>query len=137
MNDRHVVDSVLSIVTRKSCDDDFGSCNDCHKEDVDLAAGPPSPIAVEENAIMATPPSDTTVENSLSKGLLMLSITDRNAVEEEIHGVRCLGVTKETPDLLHRSLQEFDRELLSIKNSSSRIATIQNVKSSYHKRKHP
>jgi len=73
---------------------------------------------------MATPPSHTNVEDSLSKGLLKLSLNDRNAMEEEIHGVRCLGVTKETPELLQRSLQEFDKELMAIKNNPSRIASI-------------
>lgn len=77
---------------------------------------------------MAIPPSDTTVEDSLSRGLLNLSISDRNAVEEEIHGVRCLGVTEETPDLLQKSLREFNSELLAIKNSPSRIAGLQNQK---------
>jgi len=87
---------------------------------------------------MATPPSHTTVEGSLSEGLLKLSMTDRNAVEEEIHGVRCLGVTTETPDLLQNSLREFNLELLAIKNSPSRIADIQNKKlnnSGLHKRR--
>jgi len=89
----------------------------------------------EDKSKMAIPPSHTTMEDSLSDGLLKLSITDRNAMEEEIHGVRCMGVTKETPDLLQRSLKEFDRELMSIKNSPSRIATIQNAKDSYQNRR--
>jgi hypothetical protein len=84
---------------------------------------------------LATPPSHTTVEDALSTGLLQLSTTDRTDLEEEIHGVRCLGVTKETPDLLQRSLQEFNRELLSIKNSASRRATLQNARSSYSNRR--
>ena len=75
----------------------------------------------DDNDKMATPPSHTTVEDSLSKGLLSLSITDRNAMEEEIHGVRCLGVTKETPALLQHSLSEFNKELMCIKNSPNRI----------------
>jgi hypothetical protein len=42
----------------------------------------------------------------LSKELLELSLSDRNALEEEIHGVRCLG-RKETPELLQASLKKL------------------------------
>jgi len=88
----------------------------------------------EDKHRMAVPPADKTVEDSLSKGLMNLSITDRNALEEEIHGVRCLGVTTETPDLLQNRLLEFNKELLAIKNSPRRIAGIQKQKSGLHKR---
>ena len=71
---------------------------------------------------MAVPPSQTALEDSLSQTLLKLSLTDRIALEEEIHGVRCMG--KETPDLLGRSLNQFNRELLATKNSPSRIASL-------------
>lgn len=50
------------------------------------------------------------VHGVLSQGLMSMSISDRNAVLEEIHGVRCLAV-QETPELLLKSLQEFEREL--------------------------
>jgi len=90
---------------------------------------------IESNDELAVPPSHTTLEDSLSQSLLKLSITDRTAVEEEIHGVRCLGVTKETPDLLQRSLAEFNRELLTIKNSSHRITSLQNKIKSYEQLK--
>ncbi len=90
---------------------------------------------IESNDKLAVPPSHTTLEDSLSKSLLKLSITDRTAVEEEIHGVRCLGVTQETSDLLQRSLAEFNRELLTIKNSPHRIASLQNKIKSYEKLK--
>ena len=85
---------------------------------------------VDENDKMAVPPSQTALEDSLSKSLLKLSMTDRNAVEEEIHGVRCLAVAKETPELLQQSLEDFNRELLTIKNSPSRIASLRNTKRS-------
>lgn len=89
----------------------------------------------EDKNRMAVPPADKTVEDSLSKGLMMLSINARNALEEEIHGVRCLGVTTETPDLLQNSLLDFNKEFLAIKNSPSRIAGIQKQKSGLHKRR--
>lgn len=85
----------------------------------------------EEEDKMAIPPSYNALEDSLSKGLLKLSLTDRNAVEEEIHGVRCLGVTQETPELLQRSLHDFNRELLMIKNSPSRIAKLHQKQRQY------
>jgi len=50
------------------------------------------------------------VERILSQSLLKLSIVDRNAILEEIHGVRCLAV-KENPELIQRSLKEFQKEL--------------------------
>jgi len=86
---------------------------------------------------MAVAPPHTSFEDSLSKGLLKLSITDRNAVEEEIHGVQCLGIAEETPDLLQMSLEEFNHELLSIKNSPSRMASLENEINRFHNRKKP
>lgn len=89
---------------------------------------------IEGNDKLAVPPSHTTLEDSLSQSLLKLSITDRTAVEEEIHGVRCLGVTKETPELLQNSLAEFNRELLAIKTSPRRIASLRNTIQKYEQR---
>jgi len=66
------------------------------------------------NTVLADPPSHFTVENSLATELLKLSFNDRSAIEEEIHGVRCLAVD-ETPELLGRSLREFDSELIARK----------------------
>ena len=41
----------------------------------------------------------------IAKELLKLSLNDRNAMEEEIHGVRCLSsFKKETPKLLKEKL---------------------------------
>ena len=53
----------------------------------------------------------------LSQERLKLSISDRNAVEEEIHGVRCMAV-EETPDLIRDSLQNFQKELLAVPKST-------------------
>jgi len=48
----------------------------------------------------------------LSQELLQLSTKDRNALEEEIPGVRCLAV-EETPELLQISLQKLAMVLVS------------------------
>jgi len=50
------------------------------------------------------------IDDLLSKELYSLSFDDRNAISEEIHGVRCLAV-KETPELLSQKLVELQREL--------------------------
>jgi len=74
-----------------------------------------------EKREMAIPPSDITVEDSLSAELMGLSMNDRTAIEEEIHGVRCLNLADtETPELLVRSLHEFDKELMIVKTSERR-----------------
>lgn len=46
------------------------------------------------------------VNNLLSKELLQLSLKDRNAIQEEIHGVNCLA-PEETPELVKRSMVEL------------------------------
>ncbi len=46
------------------------------------------------------------VNNLLSRELLQLSIKDRTAIQEEIHGVACLA-PEETPQLLENSLLEL------------------------------
>jgi hypothetical protein len=51
-----------------------------------------------------------TIENVIAQGLLKLSHHDRNAINEEIHGVRCLAV-EETPQLLRLSLDAFQCKL--------------------------
>jgi hypothetical protein len=64
---------------------------------------------------IAVPPKNVTVNDSLSKELLKLSLNDRNAMEEEIHGVRCLSsLIKETPQLLKEKINEFDIELQKV-----------------------
>lgn len=49
----------------------------------------------------------------LSNELLKLSCGDRNAIQEEMHGVRCLA-PEETPDLVSKALHDFEFELQSI-----------------------
>lgn len=50
------------------------------------------------------------VTNIISRELLKLTYNDRNAIYEEMHGVRCLAVD-ETPELLTRALLEFQNQL--------------------------
>ena len=50
------------------------------------------------------------VDTLLSNELMRLSISDRNAIQEEIHGVRCLA-PEETPELLQSSLHQLAFEL--------------------------
>mmetsp|Transcript_13515 Transcript_13515/g.31774 ORF Transcript_13515/g.31774 Transcript_13515/m.31774 type:complete len:712 (-) Transcript_13515:1015-3150(-) len=50
------------------------------------------------------------VDELLTKEMFNLSVRDRNDIQEEIHGVRCLAV-KETPDLVKRSLEELTKEI--------------------------
>jgi len=49
-------------------------------------------------------------ENLLSKEILKLSLSDRNAIQEEMHGVRCLA-PEESPDFLERHLNMLKFEL--------------------------
>ena len=65
-------------------------------------------------------PSDRTVEADISEELLKLSLFDRSAVEEEVHGVRCMAV-QETPKLVTDGLREFDAELIRIKRERERV----------------
>jgi len=55
----------------------------------------------------------------LSREMMKLSMADRTAIQEEIHGVRCLAVD-ETPQLLRRGLDEFHRELDKISKEEKR-----------------
>jgi len=50
------------------------------------------------------------VDDLLSKELLQLSVKDRNDIQEEIHGVKCLAVN-ETPQLIEESLRKLAVEL--------------------------
>lgn len=52
----------------------------------------------------------------VSLDLLDLSLQDRNSINEEIHGVRCVA-PQETPDLLERGLREFETELEQLPNT--------------------
>lgn len=56
------------------------------------------------------------VDGLLTQELLRLSLADRNDLQEEVHGVRCLA-PKETPSLLEKSLEGLQRELDAIPDS--------------------
>ena len=50
------------------------------------------------------------VDELLSKELLELNVQDRNDIQEEIHGVKCLGV-EETPQMIATALRLLMIEL--------------------------
>eukprot|EP00536_Pseudo-nitzschia_multiseries_P003472 jgi/Psemu1/236728/estExt_Genewise1.C_540002 len=51
----------------------------------------------------------------ISKALLNLSFNDRNAIEEEIHGVSCMAI-EETPEIIEESLANFESEIEKIEH---------------------
>jgi hypothetical protein len=53
-------------------------------------------------------------KKKLSKEILKININDRNAINEEIHGVKCLAIN-ETPQLINDSLKEFDIQINKMK----------------------
>jgi len=59
------------------------------------------------------------IEIERSIELFTLSVLDRSAIEEEIHGVRSLAIEShsETPELIASSLSQFDAELGKIKRA--------------------
>mmetsp|Transcript_101 Transcript_101/g.244 ORF Transcript_101/g.244 Transcript_101/m.244 type:complete len:546 (-) Transcript_101:313-1950(-) len=59
-------------------------------------------------------PSNFSIDRDLADELLKLSFKDRTAIQEEIHGVRCLAV-EETPELIARKLLEFDGKIMEEK----------------------
>lgn len=86
-------------------------------DDMDIA---PQPGEVGDDAYQfasethirrdVVPDESLTIGNILSRDLLKLSMTDRSAIEEEIHGVRCLAIS-ETPELIRTGLNAFQIEL--------------------------
>jgi len=65
------------------------------------------------------PDESMAIDHLLSRELLKLSVNDRTAVQEEIHGVRCLAI-RETPELIQRGLNEFRVELDKIPKDKKR-----------------
>jgi hypothetical protein len=63
---------------------------------------------------------DTQMDDLLSKELLNLSLKDRNAINEEIHGVECLAI-EETPDMLSIALDNLSIEI-SMLSDTQKIA---------------
>lgn len=54
-------------------------------------------------------------EDLVTQDLLRLSFKDRNAIDEEVHGVNNLS-REETPELLHESMRQLSVELSKIPN---------------------
>ena len=82
--------------------------------------GPLYPTAAEVNIRRTVVPDESlAIGHILSRELLKLSITDRAAIQEEIHGVRCLAI-RETPELITRGLEEFGSELDKIPKDQKR-----------------
>eukprot|EP00531_Pseudo-nitzschia_arenysensis_P017817 CAMPEP_0116134128 /NCGR_PEP_ID=MMETSP0329-20121206/10482_1 /TAXON_ID=697910 /ORGANISM="Pseudo-nitzschia arenysensis, Strain B593" /LENGTH=585 /DNA_ID=CAMNT_0003628821 /DNA_START=100 /DNA_END=1857 /DNA_ORIENTATION=- len=75
-----------------------------------------SEIRVLRNIV---PDESLAIGQLLSRELLKISMTDRAAIQEEIHGVRCLAIP-ETPELLKRGLEEFRNELDKIPKEQKR-----------------
>jgi hypothetical protein len=63
-------------------------------------------------------------EDLLSKELLQLSVKDRNDLQEEIHGVRCLA-PEETPRFVEDSLRKLATELDEVIPDSQKQAYLQ------------
>ena len=59
-------------------------------------------------------------DDLLAKELLKLSVEDRNHIQEEAHGVRCMA-PEETPSLVEDSLVQLTNELDQIPNSQKRV----------------
>lgn len=57
------------------------------------------------------------VDEILAKEMLKMSVNDRNAIHEEMHGVKSLAVP-ETPELLATALAKFQRRIDEIRGSS-------------------
>jgi len=60
-----------------------------------------------DEASTANPQS---VDSMLAQGMLSLSFEDRNAINEEMHGVSCLN-PKETPEFINTALEKLENEL--------------------------
>ena len=65
----------------------------------------------------------SSAQNILSMERLKLSLDDRNAIEEEIHGVRCRAV-EETVEFNQQSLQAFQNKLQSEWTSGKHPQTV-------------
>lgn len=63
-----------------------------------------------ETGILSDPPPGFTVEHSLSTELLKLSFKERQAIQEEIHGVSCEAI-EESRELVEKSLLDFDEKI--------------------------
>ena len=76
----------------------------------------------------AVPPPNITVEDSLSMELMKLSMNDRQAMEEEVHGVYCMCTADETPEYLSEKLRDFDIALNEFRNSEKRLRKMERIR---------
>lgn len=61
-------------------------------------------------------PTQNEIDGAMAEELLKMSFTDRNDINEEIHGVKCLAI-KETPKLIKNALRLFQTELERLPNT--------------------
>ena len=91
---------------------------------------------IDDNNNDTTTTSDdyNNTNNMFSKALLNLTFTDRNQIEEEIHGVSCMSIDETTtPKLIEESLVQFDLELelIPIENKIAYNKVVSIMQSSY------
>ena len=65
-----------------------------------------SSAAAEPDQLESSGKDKENAEDYISRELLRLSLTDRNAIQEEMHGVRCFA-PKESPEMIQKSLEAF------------------------------
>ena len=65
--------------------------------------------------------TDDVVDEMLAKAMLKLSFDERNAVNEELHGVKCLAIP-ENPEFLSRALEDFQREIDKTETNASSVS---------------
>lgn len=113
---KHTNENAETGSENKSDDDNIHTGGDQGRrkenDDTRIADGGDDDVDVDE----------VNVDGVLSQELMKMSIVDRNAILEEIHGARCLA-TQETPELIRKSLQEFQRELDKDTDSSGRSSS--------------
>jgi hypothetical protein len=91
----------------------MGSNNGDSRNEIDDA--PASAMAFEEEDKTTTNTIDPNeVDQILSRELSNLNVRDRESIDEEIHGVRCLALP-ETAEMLTASLSRLSEELDSIR----------------------
>ena len=67
------------------------------------------------------------VDDLLTQEMMNLSIKDRNDIQEEIHGVKCLAV-EETPELLQAALKQLAYEINENTPDSQKEAYLQSLR---------
>ena len=70
------------------------------------------------------PHAGNQVDDLISRELLQLSLQDRNAINEEIHGVRTIS-PEETPEMLEKELRNMDIAIKKIRNKNAFVRSQQ------------